>query len=38
MAKEFDLAYVEVKPNDFKICNSCGALNWYENESSHPSD
>lgn len=24
-----------VKPHDFKLCQSCGVVNWYENEFCH---
>ena len=30
---EFRLDYMFMKPSDFKICKSCGEVNWYENES-----
>jgi len=23
------------KPDDYKICKGCGAINWYENEVCH---
>jgi len=26
------LAKIFGKPNDYKICKKCGALNWYENK------
>ena len=29
---EVNLSNVVCKQNDFKICCTCGALNWYENE------
>lgn len=29
---EFSLAQVYGKPSDFKICNNCKNLNWYDNE------
>ena len=29
---ETTLFNVFSKPNDFKICKKCGALNWYENK------
>lgn len=30
---EVDLMNIAQKPNDFKICKHCNAINWYENES-----
>jgi len=30
--KEHDISYVMDKTEDYKICSSCGRLNWYEND------
>lgn len=29
---ERDLWSIMSKPSDYKICTTCGAINWYENE------
>ena len=29
---ESQLNVICVKQSDYKICNKCGAINWYENE------
>ena len=31
----YTLDYILGKPEDFKICVNCRALNWYANESCH---
>ena len=30
----FEYKYIDIlsKPSDFKICNKCGRINWYENK------
>ena len=30
----YEVSYIEIlsKPSDFKICDKCGRINWYENE------
>jgi len=30
---EFRFDQVLMKPTDFKVCEKCGRINWYENES-----
>ena len=32
MAKEVTLDTLVMKPSDFKVCEKCGKINWYENE------
>lgn len=32
---ETQLSNLLVKPNDYKLCRSCGVVNWYENEFCH---
>ena len=27
-----DLGRISAKPSDYKVCNHCNHLNWYENE------
>jgi ribosomal protein L40E len=29
------VGYLASKPEDFKICHGCGAINWYERERCH---
>jgi len=29
---EHELARIFQKPNDYKLCNKCNRLNWYEND------
>jgi len=29
------IGYLVAKPEDFKLCLSCGCINWYENEVCH---
>jgi len=29
------IAHLSNKPNDFKICLTCGCFNWYENKMCH---
>ncbi len=33
--KEFSLGYIANNKSDFKVCKSCNAWNWYENEECH---
>ena len=32
---ERTLSAILGKPNDFKLCKKCNALNWYENDNCH---
>ena len=29
------VGYLVSKPEDFKMCRKCGAINWYERERCH---
>ena len=30
---EYSITQIAGKPNDFKYCNVCGHINWYENKN-----
>jgi len=32
---EADLGTISTKPGDYKVCNKCNTINWYENELCH---
>ena len=32
---EVSIEKIEGKLSDFKLCKSCGVINWYENEVCH---